>query len=240
MDRTTNNPFHLASHFALAHVSPNLQQALIVAQQSFLFQYTFEFGLGTTRKPKCNIQVISPGTLDWASPTIDPNRCADFCKTEKYASMAKLEDAKVLSTFDLCHIGSNPIGCTKPLNNDMELFMSNTDVLVEPGLQPQEPSLEEMLRELNESSIKDGIVFELPKPSPKQLAKESSTEDIVSTKKDKWIRTTYCACPKNAPTDCRFHNVKEKGWEICPYLPSNWKETGEPEVNGGRWLYAQN
>lgn len=109
--------------------------------------------------------------------------------------------------------------------------MSNTDVLVEPGLQTPEPSLEEMLKELNDNVDKDGIVFIPPK-----LEKQSAPEVAEPVKTGKWNRTRYCACPPSAPTDCRFHSIKEKGWEVCPSLPLNWEKTGKPEVRHGKWL----
>lgn len=51
-----------------------------------------------------------------------------------------------------------------------------------------------------------------------------------------WIRTRMCFCPHDAETDCRFHSVKEKGWEQCPHLESAKKDSKMK----GRWLWARN
>jgi hypothetical protein len=48
------------------------------------------------------------------------------------------------------------------------------------------------------------------------------------------IRTRYCACPDNAPTDCRFHSRTEPGWEICPEITDS-NQIGA--LKKGRWLY---
>lgn len=47
----------------------------------------------------------------------------------------------------------------------------------------------------------------------------------------KWVRTRHCWCPRDAHTDCRFHSMKEPGWEICPSKNS-------PARTEGRWLWA--
>jgi hypothetical protein len=54
--------------------------------------------------------------------------------------------------------------------------------------------------------------------------------------RDCWVRTRLCFCDKNAPTDCRFHSQKEKGWEECPNLAIAKKD----KTIKGRWLWAHN
>ncbi len=51
-----------------------------------------------------------------------------------------------------------------------------------------------------------------------------------------WVRTRQCYCPDNAETDCRYHNVAEPGWEVCPFLAASQKD----RKIRGRWLWARN
>jgi len=48
-------------------------------------------------------------------------------------------------------------------------------------------------------------------------------------------RTKYCACPDNAPTDCRYHSRSEPGWEVCPEI-TDAAQIGV--LKKGRWLYV--
>lgn len=62
--------------------------------------------------------------------------------------------------------------------------------------------------------------------------------DVSEDKADKkttggWVNTRQCACPDDAPTDCRFHSQSEPGWEVCPHLKGV-----DPSTVKSRWLYV--
>lgn len=65
------------------------------------------------------------------------------------------------------------------------------------------------------------------------MTTESSTTHGTT---DAWVRTRLCYCEFHAATDCRFHDEKEPGWEVCPSKEQSLKDN----KSTGRWLWARN
>lgn len=79
-------------------------------------------------------------------------------------------------------------------------------------------------------TIQKKVVFRNRKPRPETYGQDPPEDRYGQAK---WVATRECWCSASAETDCRFHSVKEKGWEVCPSKPQ-WGDAP------GKMLYATN
>ena len=86
--------------------------------------------------------------------------------------------------------------------------------------------------EIIEEDISEEVVEQ-----PVQQKNTKFPEAVLEDKQGRelWVRTRLCYCDKDAPTDCRFHSISEKGWETCPNT-----EHAQKSRLKGRWLWAHN
>lgn len=83
----------------------------------------------------------------------------------------------------------------------------------------------------------EGVDGEVTKQDISYLNDTSGSDSVEDSQgRSKWVRTRKCYCPSEAPTDCRFHNPNELGWEVCPHTPDP-KMKFPPK---GLWLWARN